>query len=238
MNSQTKWKGSFILNILLAGALLYTFYHYNTFSKLENKISEEEVTVSSPYYAARNAVFSTTTGPAGGTILIGDSLTDMNEWEEAFPGKNIKNRGIYGDTTKGVLNRLDPVISQKPEKIFIMVGINDLAEGANKDSILKNYQSILRTLKEGLPDTELYIQSLLPNHEELNTKAAIKNEDIIEINEELKHLAQDHDAAYIDLYPKFESEDGQLAKKYTVDGVHLNGEGYKVWEETIREYAE
>ncbi|KKK38733.1 hypothetical protein WQ57_07025 [Mesobacillus campisalis] len=238
MSSQKKWKISLFLNIVLAGALLYTFYHYNTFSKLENKIGEEEVTVSSPYYAARNDVFSTTTGPAGGTILIGDSLTDMNEWEEAFPGKNIKNRGIYGDTTKGVLNRLEPVISQKPEKIFIMVGINDLEEGVKKDSLLKNYQSILSTLKNGLPDTEIYIQSLLPTHEELNAKSAIKNEEITEINEELKQLAQNQDAFYIDLYPKFESEDGQLAKKYTVDGVHLNGEGYKVWEETIRKYVE
>jgi lysophospholipase L1-like esterase len=238
MSNQTKWRASLILNIVLTGALLYTLFHYNAFSSLQNKISDEEVTTSSPYYAARNDVFSTTTGPPGGAIFIGDSLTDMNEWEEAFPGKNIKNRGIYGDTTQGVLKRLHSVISQEPEKIFIMIGINDLAEKTDTGRILKNYQTIITSLNEELPDTEIYIQSLLPNHEELNTKASIDNDEIIQINDHLQNLAQEHDAAYIDLYSDFETENGQLAKNYTVDGVHLNGEGYKVWEEKISKYLD
>ena len=63
------------------------------------------------------------------TLFLGDSLTEYGNWRELFPGLDIKNRGIAGDTTDGVLHRLDGITALSPDKIFLMIGINDLLMG-------------------------------------------------------------------------------------------------------------
>ena len=59
-------------------------------------------------------------------IMLGNSITDGCEWSELFQNSNIKNRGISGDITEGVLYRLDEVTRSKPAKVFLLIGINDL----------------------------------------------------------------------------------------------------------------
>ncbi|MGQ0516039.1 GDSL-type esterase/lipase family protein, partial [Bacillus sp. D-CC] len=92
----------------------------------------------SPQYKVRSTLINSDNKLESGVLFLGDSLTDFNEWDEAFPGIKTYNRGISGDTTVGLIHRLNQVISLKPSKIFLMIGVNDLAAKTPKENVLKN----------------------------------------------------------------------------------------------------
>jgi lysophospholipase L1-like esterase len=50
----------------------------------------------------------------------------------------------------------------------------------------------------------------------------------------MKKLAKNEKVTLIDLYPNFLNADKKLDKKYTIDGLHINAEGYKVWAEILK----
>ena len=79
------------------------------------------------YYHQRWSLFQSFTQTKGDIIFAGNSITDGSEWNELFGDKRIKNRGISGDITTGVIHRLDEIVKRKPAKVFLMIGTNDLA---------------------------------------------------------------------------------------------------------------
>jgi hypothetical protein len=103
---------------------------------------------NSSYYQDKKTHFDTLPKSESEIIFLGDSLSDSCEWSELFPNQRIKNRGIAGDTTNGILNRIDEVIASKPQKLFLLIGINDLERGRRIADIVKNYRLILETLKK------------------------------------------------------------------------------------------
>jgi len=96
------------------------------------------------------------------SLFLGDSITDGGEWCELFGDARLKNRGISGDVTWGVLDRLSEVTAGKPVKIFLMIGVNDLARGKTVEEIIANYETIVERIRRETPQTQLYIQSVLP----------------------------------------------------------------------------
>jgi hypothetical protein len=68
-------------------------------------------------------------GTRAEVVMLGDSLTELGEWQEMFPEVKIANRGISSDMTSGILERLDEVMEARPRKVFLMAGINDLFWG-------------------------------------------------------------------------------------------------------------
>ncbi|HRN58259.1 MAG TPA: sialate O-acetylesterase, partial [Agriterribacter sp.] len=59
-------------------------------------------------------------------LFVGNSITDGNEWNELFDNSKMKNRGISGDISAGVIHRIDEIANRKPGKVFLMIGVNDL----------------------------------------------------------------------------------------------------------------
>src|SRR3712207_850541 len=84
---------------------------------LKTKLSKSFV-YDNPYYQDKKTHFETLLKSESEILFLGDSISDYCEWSEFFPNKRIKNRGIAGDTTDGILNRIDEVIQSKPEKLF------------------------------------------------------------------------------------------------------------------------
>ncbi|HAC63696.1 MAG TPA: G-D-S-L family lipolytic protein [Cyanothece sp. UBA12306] len=170
-------------------------------------------------------------------IFLGDSLTDQGNWSELLKNGDIINRGIAGDTTDGVLNRINEVIESKPQKIFIMIGINDIwNENKILNDLITNYQQILTIFKTQIPKTQVYIQSILPiNNEQYSIN--VDNNQILAVNEELKKIASKFNYQYLDLHSKFVEQSNQLNPEYTNDGVHLNLQGYLLWTDIIKLYV-
>jgi len=171
----------------------------------------------------------------GKIVFLGDSLTEFCQWNELLKNNDVVNRGVGGDTTKNVLIRLDSILQSKPKKILIMIGINDIMTGADITVILDNYNKIINSIKEKTPDTKIIIQNILPitnisNHES-------KNIYIKEINQSISKIAKDNNIEYIDINEKLIAKDGQLNKDFTIDGIHLNAQGYDIWKQTIERYV-
>ena len=90
----------------------------------------------------------------GAVVFLGDSITQG--WGEglgaAFPGVKVANRGISGDTTRGVLIRLqEDVLALNPTAVVLLIGTNDLEEGATPETIAGNLKLILAALKRAQP---------------------------------------------------------------------------------------
>jgi hypothetical protein len=114
-------------------------------------------------YRLRRLYFSmTASNKEKPVVFFGDSITFGADWQRLFPEVPVVNRGISGDTTLGLLNRQSEVIELRPRQIFLMIGTNDLCFGRPVDQVLANYDMILARFHSELPDTPVYVQSILP----------------------------------------------------------------------------
>ncbi|HEY9653142.1 MAG TPA: GDSL-type esterase/lipase family protein [Coleofasciculaceae cyanobacterium] len=190
-----------------------------------------------PYQCDRITHFQTLPSTNSEIIFLGDSLTDSCEWSELFANIEIKNRGISGDRTDGVLSRVDDILKSHPQKIFLMIGINDLVQGVTESQVVGNYRVILEKIKIQSPETQVFIQSVLPiNNRKSQEKLKLRldNEKVTSVNDNLKELAQEFSFYYIDLFSAFCDDGNALDSRYTTDGIHLNGKGYLLWQEIIK----
>ncbi len=173
----------------------------------------------------------------GDIVFLGNSITYYINWNELLDNPAVKNRGISGDNTFGILERLEGIIGTRPAKIFIMIGINDLARNVPDSILVRNYERMILRLKSGTPSTLIYLQSLLPVNTGLKKAAdhydRIPN--IIYVNNAMRELALKHEVTFIDLYPHFTNGDHQLKKEYTYDGIHLSIEGYRKWAAILKQ---
>lgn len=164
-------------------------------------------------------------------IFLGDSITEGGQWTELFANTNVKNRGINGDGVEGVLNRIDEVVSAKPKKIFLMIGLNSLINH-RPPKIGELYNELVQIILKKSPQTTLYLQSLLPINE-LVRQTMVDNKDVIAINDNIQKTAKKFGLEYIDLHTIFKDKNGRLDSKFTADGVHLNGAAYMHWKNAI-----
>lgn len=164
----------------------------------------------------------------GGTVFLGDSLTDRGEWAELFGDATIQNRGVAGDTTRDILARLPGVVASRPARVLLLAGVNDLAAGEPVPAIAERYGAVVAALREGAPGARVLCQSVLPVREGLAPKA-ITNRAILELNEAIARVAAERGCAYVDVRAALLDDSGQLAARFTLDGLHLTGAGYSAW---------
>ncbi|MBA4408845.1 MAG: sialate O-acetylesterase [Odoribacter sp.] len=193
----------------------------------------------STYYLQRKSLFEVLPDTKREIVFLGNSITDGGEWSELFNNKHAKNRGISGDTTDGVLFRLNEVTRSKPAKVFLLIGINDLSRGVSKDSVLSNICSIALKVRKDSPKTKVYIQSILPVNDSfgLFKNHTNKTDDVLWVNAQLKIWCEKEHFQFVDLFSKFKCVDSNLLNpELTNDGLHLKGEGYLLWVEIVKPY--
>lgn len=187
-------------------------------------------------YSLKVGLFKSLPNSKKDVVFLGNSITAGVDWNELLGMKYVRNRGISGDITYGVLERLDEVIEGKPGKVFILIGINDISRNIPDSFIVNNYKKIITRLQAGCPKTKIYIQTLLPvNNEFTQFKNHYnKDEHIQYVNNALKEMAQTYKVTLIDLHPHFQDAGGKLNKQFTEDGLHLNAAGYQQWASLLK----
>lgn len=189
------------------------------------------------YYNQRRTLFELLPDTKKEIVFLGNSITDGGEWIELFNNKHCKNRGISGDVTEGVLFRLDEVTHSKPAKVFLLIGINDLARGTSKDTVFANICKIAENIRISSPKTKVYIQSIFPVNTSFGKfeNHVNKGEEVIFINTGLKKWCIENGFFYVDLYSQLVTPGTDLLNpEFTNDGLHLLGEGYLKWAEVIK----
>ncbi|HUC83392.1 MAG TPA: family 20 glycosylhydrolase, partial [Flavisolibacter sp.] len=191
--------------------------------------------IFSTYYHQRVTHFKTLPATKGDVIFLGNSITDGGEWSELFNDLKLKNRGISGDVTAGVLHRIDEVAQRKPAKVFLLIGTNDLARGIAPDSVVKNILLIASYLKQQTPSTQLYVQSILPVNSLFNKFGGhtSKSAQIREVNQKLQQQSARYTYTFVDLFMPFADKEGRLKVELTNDGLHLTGPGYLLWKHLV-----
>lgn len=171
-------------------------------------------------------------------LFIGDSLTQWGTWNELFPQFSIENFGVAGDKTIDIIQRMPHYRTKQTSTIFLMVGINDLANGIPVASVLMNYNTLVNQMHQYWPTAKIHLLSVLPVEYESFTHTAIYPQNVEKLNEGIAALANETNAFYVDMTRAFSNGNGNLNPMYTYDGLHLNNAGYLVWKKEIETYLQ
>lgn len=224
-----KLKWLFIISLSVNVAAIF-FAAKRIYYSIDRSSKEKKIT----YYLDRNTVYDLFKVDSTDIVFAGNSHTQMFDIEEYFTGNRIKNRGISGDISAGLLNRLDQFTKGHPKKVFIEIGFNDIIKKINSDSIAKNIKLICEKITRDSPRTKVYVLSVFPSDATIG-KVYVKDSIPI-LNQKIKSYCAKAGISYIDLYSGM-SDNGGLRKEFdSGDKIHLNGQGYLFWSEKIKAY--
>ncbi|MGI9244635.1 MAG: SGNH/GDSL hydrolase family protein, partial [Verrucomicrobiales bacterium] len=170
----------------------------------------------------------------GAVVFLGDSITQGwgDDLGGSFPGLKVANRGISGDTTRGMLIRLkEDVLSLEPAAVVLLMGTNDLEEKATPETIAANLKLILAELKKHDPEMPVVLSLVFPSSASKRRPAdAIKK-----INQLYQEVVKtEKQVTVVDTWTLFANADGDAKKKEFPDLLHPNPAGYALWSAALR----
>jgi lysophospholipase L1-like esterase len=177
-------------------------------------------------------------------VMLGDSLTAMLDWGGVIPKHKIDNMGCSGDATKDVLKRIPSILSTGAKKVFIMVGINDIArDGESVQITFKNYIAIINAIQSN--NMQVFVQStiecsknpwgdLIVNYMKVSPDVALNR--VRELNKHLNDYCNQNKITFININANITSNPEGLLAEYTYDGVHLRPPAYLNWINLIYPY--
>lgn len=185
----------------------------------------------------------------GKTVFAGSSLMEMFPINKLLKEHGdhtiIYNRGVGGFISSELLEVIDVcVLDLRPSRVFINIGTNDLSWSSIPiEQLMDNYDKIITAVEENIPNVEIYLMAYYPvNYEAASEemKECLKirtNEKILRANEHVKALAEKHGQKYIDINANLKDEQGRLKAEYTIEGMHINEDGYRAIYDDIMKYV-
>ena len=169
----------------------------------------------------------------GAVVFLGDSITQG--WKDDFGGDfgslKVANRGISGDTTRGMLIRLqEDVLSLKPAAVVMLMGTNDLEEKAEPQTIADNVEKIIAALKQHNGEMPIVLCNVFPSSV-VKKRPADKIKEINRLY--AKKVKGDSQVTVVDTWTLFADEKGNAKKEEFPDLLHPNKAGYAKWKAAI-----
>ncbi|MBU1096971.1 MAG: GDSL family lipase [Bacteroidetes bacterium] len=207
--------------------------------------SDSSVYKNNPNYILETNLYDIYKTKKADVVMLGNSLTHGVNWNELLGRPNVVERGVPGDLTEGMLNRMNSVIKLQPKLCFILAGVNDVYYWIPVETIFNNYVQMISLLKS--KNITPVIQSTLYAGKEWGKDWNLKSEDnagrnkeIEKLNRLLREYATINNIDYIDLVSQT-TNDNFLNPEITYDGIHLNAKGFKIWgrevEKILRKYG-
>ena len=162
-------------------------------------------------------------------VFLGDSITQG--WGDDFRGDfkdlTVANRGISGDTTRGMLIRLqEDVLDLEPEAVVMLMGTNDLEENAEPSTIAANVGLIAKALEDYDPKMPIVLCLVFPS----SASKKRPSEQIQEINRLMSaEFKGNQQVTIVDTWALFANEQGDAKKSEFPDLLHPNRVGYEKW---------
>lgn len=170
--------------------------------------------------------------------FFGNSITFHSDFQKDYPHLKIINLGYSGDKIDGMLFRYKQIASVRPDKIFIMAGHNDLVnKHLTMEGFKTKYVQLIDSIQRANPNSIIYLESILPVNHQMRPDI-IPTYRIIEANNIIKSLAEEHSMVYVDLFSLYADNNKELPTVLTTDGIHLRPSSYKIWSDNISQYLE
>jgi lysophospholipase L1-like esterase len=170
----------------------------------------------------------------GAVVFLGDSITQgWHSLANAFPNIHVANRGIGGDTTRGVLYRLKAdVLDLNPKAIVLLIGTNDIGYGATPEEVADNIEAILQNIKKFNPNMPVVVCKVMPRSDQKQRFVdGIEKLDAL-VAAEIKN---DPQFTLCDTWSIYADENGGCKKEYfNTDLLHLNATGYTQWTAALK----
>lgn len=168
-------------------------------------------------------------------VFFGNSITYYGDFQKAFPNKKVVNLGYPGDNIDNMMRRIEGLKGLRPDKVFLMAGINGL-KNMGTDVFARKYSVLVDSIKKTLPEAQVYLQSILPiSH--IKEKDYGENTKIIKANRIIKNISSKKNCMYVDLHSLY-IKNGEMPLYMTADdGIHIKPTSYKPWYEKIRKYV-
>jgi len=184
-------------------------------------------------------------------LFMGDSITDwwrnggrgkpINDaipyggkavFEKYFGTLKVANFGIAGDTTQGVLYRLQDGEGQgyNPKAIMLMIGTNNTG-GNSPDEIALGVADVVFELRKDFPDAKILLLGIFPRSGPTTRVRA----QIADINKIIQHLHDGRHVFYMDIGSKFLADDGTIPHEIMSDGLHPTSKGYEIWAQAVHD---
>lgn len=185
-------------------------------------------------WAARHAEWEKTkTADRGAVVFLGDSITQKwNSLAKDFPGFHVANRGISGDTTRGVLYRLPADVNTlSPKAVVLLIGTNDLGLGADPEEVAANIREILSLLEKANPHLPIILCRVMPRSDRnLHLEEKIKR-----LNSFLDQITKsDSRLVACDTWTIYADAEGDCTRDEFPDLLHPNAAGYAKWSAALR----
>lgn len=171
----------------------------------------------------------------GAVVFLGDSITQGwgPDLGGSFGDLQVANRGISGDTTRGMLLRLEgDVLALDPRAVVLLMGTNDLEEGDAPETIAANVAAIVRRIAAHDPELPIVLCKVFPSSAKKKRPAAA----IRRINElQAAAVAACPQVSIVDTWSIFAGErDGDAQEAEFPDLLHPNEAGYAKWASALR----
>lgn len=169
---------------------------------------------------------------SGSIVFLGDSITQgWGSLAQDFPGLNVANRGIGGDTTRGLRYRLkEDVLDLHPKAVVLLIGTNDLELGSTPEAIAENIKAIVTDLRAENSTLAVLLCKVMPSYSG-NSRPADKIQKINALVDE--EFAGDPATIRIDTYSIFADESGDAKIEEFPDRLHPNSVGYAKWKSAL-----
>jgi lysophospholipase L1-like esterase len=163
----------------------------------------------------------------GGTVMLGDSITEG--LPEAAFGDNFTflNLGVGGDETSGLLKRMGLIDLLEPEQIVVLIGANDIARRRSVEHITTNLDAMLDQLTDHVMEKSIVVLSILPRRDDDRLGDFDYDHTIDVVNAHLQMASAERGVQYVDMYRHMVDASAQrIRPELTLDGVHLSEAGY------------
>ena len=169
-------------------------------------------------------------------LFMGDSITDWWRsrgkavFDKYYGSMKTANFGIAGDTTQGVLWRLQNGEGEgfKPKAIMLMIGTNN---GNTAPEVAMGVAAVVFELRKDFPDAKILLLAIFPR-DSANSRSRLKN---TEVNKIITALDDNRHVFFMDIGPQFLAEDGSIPKDIMGDSLHPTNKGYEIWAEAVKD---